>query len=226
MKRLSATIIVLAVGAMGLAPAAMAFTKPYFTNSNRPFTSSLTSKVIMKNPAGQEVKCTTGTNEKGEVIAGGSKKAKKIVMKFTGCENTTSTKCTSTGAGVGEIVTQALEGELGYLEPGVALAKVVAFALKPEVGTLITLYTCLQHDEVKGCIISKLSEANILTNKFSLVFEEAGGEQKPKSFEPELTKKEPCSPKGKVGNEAELAEGWEFGDELNITAPLMQKIES
>jgi len=180
----------------------------------------------MKDPAGREVKCTKGTNEQGEVITAGSKKAKKIVMKFTGCENTSGTKCTSTGAGAGEIITQTLEGELGYLEPGLALAKVVAFALKPEVGTLITLYACLQHDEVKGCIVTKLSEANVLTNKFSLVFEEAGGEQKPNSFEPELNNKKSCSPKGKVGNEAELAEGWEFGDELNITAPLMQKIES
>jgi len=227
MKRLSAAILLAAtIGALSLASAAMAFTKPFFTKKGTPFTSIVTSKVHMKNPAGQEVTCTGGSNEKGEIVAEGSKMAKKIVMKFTGCENEFKVKCASPGAAVGEIITKNLQGELGYIEPAVEGAKIVAFALSPEVPKVIVEYTCAKTSKIEGCFITKLSQAGVFTKTFTLVVEENAGETKPKSFEPEKGKKASCVLKSKVEAEPLLEEGWEFNDEIKITAPNEQKIQS
>lgn len=227
MKRLSTTFLLVAVSVLCVASTASAFVTPYFTKSSTPFTSKVTSaKVIMKDTAGLQVACTAGTNEKGEVITEGSKKAKKIIMKFTGCE-TGTIKCTSAGLGAGEIQTEKLEGEVGYLEPAVLGAKIVAFALKAEVGEVIMKYTCgISKVEVFGCVVSKLSEAGIVTNKFKLAFEEEKGENKPESYEPEKGKKQACKLESSINGGARVREGWEFGDELEITAPNLQKIES
>jgi hypothetical protein len=179
---------------------------------------------VFKSPSGSEVTCTISEIEKAAVITPGAKKAKNIQLNFKGCKSS-GVECTTTGAVAGEIRSNTLEGELGYIEPGTEKTEDVAFALFPAVGTVIAEYTCKEADEEKGCIVSELKKANVESASFNLLFEEASGVQKLLGYEPTLGTPKECKLKVKIGA-IEEGDALETSQTITIACPNMEKINS
>jgi hypothetical protein len=178
---------------------------------------------IFKSPSGSEVRCSVADTGSGEITVPGTKKAKNVLFVFKSCKSG-SGECTTPGAFGGEIKTKTLEGELGYIEPGVAGAENVAFALFPASGETLAEYKCKENNEEKGCVVGELKKANVETETFDLLFEEAAGVQKLKSYEPTKGTSKKCELILKTGN-IEEGDGLE-SSQLILTCPNMEKIKS
>jgi hypothetical protein len=183
-------------------------------------------ETVFKSPSGSEMKCTTmETKNAAKILAAGSKIAKNIELEFKKCTSN-GVECTTPGAVAGDVESKKLEGELGYIEPGVAGAENVAFALFPATGSLIAEYKCKETNEDKGCLVGELKKANVLTESFSLLFEEAAGVQKLTSYEPTKGTSKACAMKLKTGGGAEEGDALETSQSLTIECPNMEKINS
>jgi hypothetical protein len=125
-------------------------------------------EATLETKSGSLVKCTEESSSGGEYFIGegsNSKQIKKLVAKFNGCkEETLKTKCQNTGT-EGEILTDSLEGELGF----VAGTK-VGLDLKPEApATKDAVFKCAGGAvtiEVQGSVIHEVkSNTMLLTSK-------------------------------------------------------------
>jgi hypothetical protein len=164
--------------------------------TKKKFTSS--SVTVTFESAGNTLTCEKSATA-GEIT--GAKTIGKVVVKFTGCKISGSggsncaikSKNTSTA---GEILTDALDGELGTVSTTQASSG-VGVLLKPESGTLWTeleANTCTHATKVNGSIAAEVATIGKkqATNKF--VFATSGGSQgikkitldSGKSAEPEL----------------------------------------
>jgi hypothetical protein len=136
--------------------------------------SSLTGHV-----AANVVSCTGGKLN-GEAVA--AKAAVSDVGVFVGCTLPNTMSCQSGGT-PGEIVTNALEGELGALT-----ATLPGLRLRPAVGTELVAFECgggSVLDKVKGSVIASISGAsgetvlaNVIPTTLKLTYAQAGGIQK------------------------------------------------
>ena len=129
----------------------------------------------------QKIVCTGATGA-GEYT--GSKTVANVTLTLTGCEGA-GVKCTSPGAGEGELVTSALAGSLGVesVSPLGAAKNKIGWDLEPATeGTPVMTYTCgVSSATIRGSLIGPLV-TNKMTTKPSLKWVEASGKQKPESF--------------------------------------------
>lgn len=146
----------------------------------------------LETAGGTKVKCTADSDVG---TASGTKKVVKVVVKFTGCTSTLGVKCTTEKAAAGEIITEELEGEIGYISKA---AKTVGLDLWPSSRTaaekknhefkkLEAKFVCAGFitSEVRGSIIGKVTETNKKTTKLTLTYVKGAkaGEQELKKLE-------------------------------------------
>jgi hypothetical protein len=137
-----------------------------------------------KHPANLEVYPVGGVACTDTVATGefsGPKNAKNINVTFTGCKFS-SISCHSEGAAAGEIKTNPLVAEIGYLNKA---TKKVGFDIKAETGTINAIVICggLPGEyvklEVTGSAVGEVvSPVNVFTNLAVLEFEQTFGKQK------------------------------------------------
>jgi hypothetical protein len=138
--------------------------------------------------------------EKAEFNAN-SKLVTGFVITFKKCTSKGGASCTN-GTNAGEIITEKMEAELGYLPKGKKGATSAALALKPKGGgALIAKYTCTKVNEIRGCIVGKIEPTNTPLKRFTLAFEEsAGAVQKYKGYEKtEGVGETPCTATIEIG---------------------------
>jgi len=114
-----------------------------------------------------------------------------VTVKFTGCESA-ALKCSTTGAGEGEIVTNLLEGRIGFES---APKHKIAFDLYPTAadGGLYVSFHCgvALHLTVAGSVlvpvspVDKMIGPGLATTHLTLKYSAKKGHQKPEHFEGE-----------------------------------------
>ena len=155
------------------------------------------------------------------------KTAGKIVATFTGCELAGS-KCES-GAKAGEVVTNALTGEVGYLAEKGTKAPIVGADIKAESGEVLATVHCGKDSfAVTGSVIGEIKPVNTWTKTATYIFEQSGiGVQKWKKFEegtedvlvPHVCEFEGCNPmEGFTTHAAEETTVADKGEELMLKA--------
>jgi hypothetical protein len=123
-----------------------------------------------------EVKCTAGTSS-GEIE--GEKSASKVTVTFTGCKDNFGRKCTSAGKASGEIVSNAVSGELGYLNKA---EKKVGLVLSGTGGTKVfAAFECGSPpfgsaSTVTGEVIGEVKPINEEKTTGELIYRESAGE--------------------------------------------------
>jgi hypothetical protein len=153
---------------------------PEFSKTGVKFTAT-TGKAKLTSPgAGQTVECESSTTKEGAEI-NGVKTVAKVTVKFKGCVKGTA-KCKTTGAEAGEIVTQELKGEIGYLNK---TEKTVGTKLEPVTPSTFVTFTCEGGFEtsVTGCVTGQNKPINEEVETSELIFAEEGGHQKFRGFE-------------------------------------------
>ncbi|HWY89241.1 MAG TPA: hypothetical protein VNY31_01080 [Solirubrobacteraceae bacterium] len=217
-KSIGLTFAVLAITSAPMTSTAFAGL-PEFQQAGKFVGTGLKAVLETEGAGPTRVECQTSEIE-GEVLVAKVKIAKKINIRFQGCESG-GIECKTAGAAAKEIKTEALEGEVGYIKPAVGGAKTIVFALEAEaVGGPIAKYTCANADEEKGCLAGALSNASELTKKFTLVFKQLAGVQEIIEYEPEKTVKKKCVLKVKIGAE-EKTDALETTQKI-ITCPGME----
>jgi len=169
------------------------------------FTSHITSgTAVLETVTGTKVQCT-GQTATGKYDADGSpasiKGVENVIARFTGCSTTAiEGPCGTEGAGSGEIVTNELEGSLGYIKK--TAPKSVGQELKPAStvkSKLFVKFACgvggpltvevgqkpTGTTEEKGgdCIIAPVEPFNVMAETASQNYSGAGGVQNPQKFE-------------------------------------------
>jgi hypothetical protein len=180
-----------------LATSASAVTKPEFEIGHS-YTMLLqgSEPLSIEIEGGEKITCPEGamasTIAEGDFL-GLTKRALIDALTLVKCENKNAEKCKNVAGE--EILTEQLEGELGYLTTESKLgATKVALTIKREEshGPLIAKFECGTGPtkyEMQGCVIGELAEAaNKLEETYSFLFEQAGGTQKLVEYEPELGK--------------------------------------
>ena len=188
-------VAVFVMSAVAVATASAAEPEFVFSGS-KAFSTKSTEKGKLETSIGEEVKCTeeSGTGE----IEGtsGSKKVTKDFTFFKGCTTEILAKvynCQSASRATGEIATNELEGELGYINK---TNKEVGLLLKPKSpATLFAEFECVNGAnktkiKVKGSIIGRIPTTSInslidITSYLLLDYGKgaAKGEPEIKSFE-------------------------------------------
>lgn len=116
----------------------------------------------------------------------GPKTAGDVVAIFSGCE-VAGIKCENTSK-AGEIKTNPLDGEVGYIEGAGTGHPVVGADLKPESSPYFAEFECKESPfplrlRTGGSVIGEVTPVNTLTKEATFHFREAGGKQIPEEFE-------------------------------------------
>jgi hypothetical protein len=137
--------------------------------------------------ANLEVIGSTGiacTSSKDEGKFSSPTTAKEIKVTFKGCA-TQGLKCSNT-ATVGEIKTNVLEGEVGYVSGKGSKSPVIGTLIRPESGTVDAEFTCKNlFVRVEGTVIGEVSPAdvNVFSKSVILIFKQSAGHQAITKFE-------------------------------------------
>jgi hypothetical protein len=125
------------------------------------------------------VACTSSTNT-GKFT--GPKTAGGVVATFKGCE-LLHHQCSNT-ATLGEVKTNPMKGEVGYIEGGKERHE-VGFALTAESGPYEAEFHCAEFTlRVSGTVIGLItSKLNVFTKEAKLLFQQSAGEQRLKKLE-------------------------------------------
>ena len=131
----------------------------------------------------------TCASESGSGQYSGTKKVTGVSMAFTGCVGPAAAKCSSAGAGEGELVTKPLEGELGAISEGVVEGKEfrkVGLDLFPvgHAGPFIEFSCGGSAQIVRGSVIAPVTTGKT-SPTFTQTFKAAKGTQVPQQFEGE-----------------------------------------
>jgi alpha-tubulin suppressor-like RCC1 family protein len=147
------------------------------------FTTGISGEttLLLETTTGVPMTCSgeTGT---GSWLA--PKAAEEVVLKLTGCKML-SGECSSTGAAAGEIVTNPLEGALGFIE--LATNK-VGIALEPESEETPTVFEAKCGEtsiKVTGSVIGQITSVNKMNTTFALKLKQRSGKQAIEAFEEE-----------------------------------------
>jgi hypothetical protein len=144
-----------------------------------PFPKPFKSKsgiITVETIHGTKASCKAGTNT-GEITGA---KTGTVTLKATGCE-AVGLKCTSEGAGEGEIVSKPLSARLGYINKA---KKEVGISLESATGGLFVEFKCGPVKVTEsGSVISKITPVNKNVKTFKLLFTQIKGKQKPNKFE-------------------------------------------
>jgi hypothetical protein len=151
--------------------------------ANRHFTAVIkpTTLAILETVTKRKIECT-GATAAGEYT--GRRTVGGVSVTLTGC-SLLGTKCSSTGAAEGELVSSALEGQIGIEKTSSeAVKNKVALDLFP-VGVTgpVTEFTCGSTTAViDGSVLAQLV-SNKMFVKDTLKYVETSGKQKPEQFE-------------------------------------------
>jgi phosphodiesterase/alkaline phosphatase D-like protein len=107
-----------------------------------------------------------------------------LTISFSGCEahGGAGGKCQSEGAAPGEIVTHALEGQLGVIKA--ATVPSVGWDLKAASGPSLATFKCAATEiSVTGSVIAPVTTVDKMLVTFALRFKASKGKQAPEKFE-------------------------------------------
>ena len=148
------------------------------------FTTSVKALTVatLETVARKQVVCT-GQASTGEYT--GSKTVGNVIITFTGCAMGAS-KCASSGAEEGEVVTKALEGVLGIEKTSTEgpVKNKIALDLFPvgKTGPLMEFSCGLTPVSVQGSVLDPV-KSNKMASLATLKYTESAGKQKPERFE-------------------------------------------
>jgi hypothetical protein len=131
---------------------------------------------MLETVAGTKVTCKAVTNS-GTIPTDGANAVREATVTFTGCE-ADGFKCKTAGAAAGEVQTNLLKGQLGYL--GAVESGKVGVDLVPEAGELLAEISCaggFAKAKLRGDLIGEIAPLNVATKEFSLTFKQATGKQ-------------------------------------------------
>lgn len=173
--RCLAVVAVLAV--MPVAGAAAVPAKPRFEfPAVKKHVTSEGGAAMLETVAGTKVTCKAVTNS-GTIPTDGANAVREATVTFTGCE-ADGFKCKTAGAAAGEVQTNLLKGQLGYL--GAVESGKVGVDLVPEAGELLAEISCaggFAKAKLRGDLIGEIAPLNVATKEFSLTFKQATGKQ-------------------------------------------------
>jgi alpha-tubulin suppressor-like RCC1 family protein len=130
-----------------------------------------TGEATLETVGKEKIVCSSASGS-GEYLS--PKLVASSAITLTGCVHA-GAKCTSTGAGEGELVTSALEGELEWVKKTGAA---VGLALRPSEASFIEGKCGATKVEVIGSVIAKIKTNEMLSNT-TLTLEAKEGKQKP-----------------------------------------------
>jgi hypothetical protein len=190
-----ALVALLAVSAVTVASASAAL--PELLNkegkelAKKTVTTTDTAVSTLENTAKETVTCSTSSSTG---TASGTKNLVNAVVTFNGCKSSLGGACSNAGAE--EIVTNKLEGQIGYIEPktnkevGLDLwpaSRTAAEKEKHEFKAIFVKFTCgtFAGDEVRGGVIGKIANVNSLSTTNTLTYAKGAnaGEQAIKKLE-------------------------------------------
>jgi alpha-tubulin suppressor-like RCC1 family protein len=143
-------------------------TKPGFTGSGGVSTFESTAKA--------KLTCA-GESASGEYAE--PKQVTNLVVRFTGCESSSfpGSKCSTSGASEGEIVTTALEGSFGRESTE---NEKVGLDLFPTEGGLLFSASCAANSiQMRGSVIGLVTPINKMSSTFTIKFKASKGKQAP-----------------------------------------------
>jgi kumamolisin len=148
------------------------------------FTTAIKQLTVAKleTKAKQLVTCT-GETSGGEYS--GVTTVSGVVLKLTGCRRAEAEQCQSTGAQEGEVVMNALNGELGTITKSAegAIKDKIGLALKPASGEVVAEFSCAGTAiTVRGSVIVPV-KANSMLAKQTLKLAQKAGVQQPTHFD-------------------------------------------
>jgi hypothetical protein len=168
------------------------------------------------------------TYDEGEFT--GPKTAGNIKARFTGCK--ASSEACQSGSTTGEIITNVLKGEIGYIKGDKATHK-VGVDIKAQSGEVLAELTCglppapILRLRVTGSLIGEVAPVNAWSKEATINFEQVGGKQKIQELEgmtePDVLltayckAKEPCTPVEPTES-GESVKGVGKGEELYLKA--------
>jgi hypothetical protein len=137
----------------------------------------------LETVGGSKVTCTGGSTT-GEYA---SAKTETLTLTLTGCKRgSTGESCQSLGSGSGQIVTSALEGEVGFVSGRATRKPVIGLDLRHE-GAWITAECGSGLSKslltVEGSVIGIVSKTAVMTLEETLKFKAKAGIQEPEHFE-------------------------------------------
>lgn len=168
------------------------FVKPAFTDSGSAATLETVGKASLA--------CTllSGSGEYS-----GQREVTGIVLTFSGCE-LAGAKCSSAGAGTGEIVSGTLEGGLGWRERPTNKVGLDLFPLG-EAGPFLEATCGGATIVVRGSVIAQITPVNNRSTTFALKFKQSKGKQTTEHFEGEANDVLEASISGGAYEQAGLA---------------------
>ncbi len=137
--------------------------------------------------ANLEVKGQSGISCTSSAVTGkftGPKTAGNVVVTFKGCE-TAGFKCTNVGK-TGEVKTNKLQGEVGYLAGKGTKTPIVGSDVQPEAPAeyLAEKLECGDLNvRVKGSVIGEIGPVNTFSKTATFTYEQSAGKQKWEKFE-------------------------------------------
>lgn len=134
----------------------------------------------LETTTGIKIDCAADTKV-GEIV--GPQEVLEVVVTFTGCKLlvTGEPSCQSTGMAAGEILTEPLMGELGFIT---TVPLDVGLDLLPETGELLAVFLCGTTEiDVLGSVIGLITPINEPAGQFTLEFKQTAGVQEPTKFE-------------------------------------------
>jgi hypothetical protein len=142
-------------------------------------------KVSLETVAGTKIQCAASTQEGSYT----GPKTESDTLVLIGCiETKTSQKCQTNPLKEGEIETQPLKGELGFISNGEK--PVVGVDLKPETGSVVATFVCGKLPEspginvvLEGSVIAPIKPVNRMRLEFTLPYVVMGGKQAVQQFE-------------------------------------------
>jgi hypothetical protein len=167
-----AVLVVMPVADAGASPAKPRFEFPAVKKQ----VTSEGGEAMLETVAGTKVTCKAVTND-GTIPANDANAVREATVTFTGCE-ADGFKCKTAGGAAGEVQTNLLKGQLGYLD-SVGSGK-VGVDLVPEAGELLAEISCVggfAKAKLRGDLIGEIAPLNVATEEFSLTFVQASGKQ-------------------------------------------------
>jgi hypothetical protein len=170
-----AVFAVLAV--MPVAGAAAVPAKPRFEfPAVKKHVTSEGGTAVLETVGGTKVTCKT-VADTGTIPANGANAVREATVTFTGCE-VDGFKCKTAGAAAGEVQTNLLKGQLGYL--GTVESGKVGVDLVAETAELLAEISCVggfAKARLRGDLIGEIAPINVASTEFALTFQQASGKQ-------------------------------------------------
>lgn len=136
---------------------------------------------VLTTVGGSGVECKAESSD-GEFVSGNNKEETGIVVKFTGCESL-SLPCTSPGAKTGELITNELEGIVGWESKASKKTDLELYPAKSVKSGLFIEFECSGLAvKVRGKVLVPIKNDKMTATE-TLKFKATKGKQKPETWE-------------------------------------------